>query len=296
MLLKGLIRTLRPYQWYKNLLLFVGLIFSNNLSRQEHYLPVLLGAVFFCLMSGAVYILNDILDQKEDRGHPIKGKRPIASGELSTKSAFAIMLFIVIGCPAASYFLISPGVTYILASYFILFIIYSFVLKYIVILDAFTIGIGFVLRAMAGVLAVDNAHLSWWLIICAFLLALFLAFGKRRADLIKLGDRAKNYRSVYSHYSIFLLDHLITLTAGATLVVYCLYAAASVHNGMLLTIPFVIFGILKYMQLMHIHNLGAEPEKMFQNGYMVATILLWGLTVILILYGKLDIVNDIISF
>lgn len=297
MFLVPLVKTLRPYQWYKNLLLFVGLVFSHNLTSPQQYIPTILGAVLFILMSGSVYILNDMVDRKKDRLHPIKCKRPIASGELDTRIAAAFMLICVLGCPAGAFFLISPGFSAILAVYFVLFVIYSFVLKYVVILDAFTIAMGFVLRAVAGIIAVSEAQLSWWLIMCTLFLALFLAFGKRRAEMVEMGGEGSvNYRSVYSKYTVTMLDHLITMTGCATLVVYCLYSAFSTNDGMVLTIPFVIYGLFKYFQLMHSENLGAEPEKMFGSGHMLAAILLWGLVTIFVLYGEAELVIDFIKF
>ncbi|MDP6155594.1 MAG: decaprenyl-phosphate phosphoribosyltransferase [Candidatus Thermoplasmatota archaeon] len=297
MLIVSLIKTLRPYQWYKNLLLFVGLIFSYNLTNTDYFIRTLLGFVFFCLMSGSIYILNDVMDRKKDRLHPIKNKRPIASGELSIKLAIPIMVFLAAGCPIASSFLINGYFSLILVIYFIIFVLYTFLLKNMVLIDAFTISAGFVLRAIAGISSVEGAKLSWWLIICTFLLALFLAFGKRRSDMVEMGEKKTGeYRKVYREYSVEMLDHFITISACATIVVYCLYSALAPHNGMVLTIPFVIFGVFRYLQLMHIRNLGAEPEKVFSDVYMVAAMGLWIATVLFILYGNVDIVLDFIKF
>ena len=297
MFIVSLIKTLRPYQWYKNLLLFVGLIFSHNLTNPDYFITTLMGFVFFCLMSGSIYILNDVVDRKKDRSHPIKGKRPIASGELSVKLAVLVMVLLIVICPLASYFLISGFFAMILGTYFIIFVLYTFILKYMVLIDSFTIGAGFVIRAIAGISSVEGARLSWWLIICTFLLALFLAFGKRRAEMVEMGEKKSGeYRNVYREYSVGMLDHFITVAACATIVVYCLYSALAPHNGMVLTIPFVIFGVFRYLQLMHIRNMGAEPEKVFSDGYMVVAMALWVATVFLVLYGKVDIVLDFIKF
>jgi len=297
MFVVSLIKTLRPYQWYKNLLLFVGLIFSYNLTNTDFFITTFLGFVFFCLMSGSIYILNDVVDRKKDKTHPIKSRRPIASGELSVKVAVPVMIFLVVGCPLASYFLIGGFFVIILLIYFFIFVLYSFLLKYMVLIDVFTLGAGFVLRAVAGISTVKDARLSWWLIICTFLLALFLAFGKRRAEMVEMGkEKAGEYRQVYRNYSVEMLDHFITISAGATIVVYCLYSSLAPHKGMVLTIPFVIFGVFRYLQLMHIRNMGAEPEKVFSDGYMVAAMGLWIITVLFVLYGKVDIVLDFIKF
>jgi 4-hydroxybenzoate polyprenyltransferase len=248
-------------------------------------------------MSGSIYILNDVMDRKKDRLHPIKNKRPIASGELSIKLAIPIMVFLAAGCPIASSFLINGYFSLILVIYFIIFVLYTFLLKNMVLIDAFTISAGFVLRAIAGISSVEGAKLSWWLIICTFLLALFLAFGKRRSDMVEMGEKKTGeYRKVYREYSVEMLDHFITISACATIVVYCLYSALAPHNGMVLTIPFVIFGVFRYLQLMHIRNLGAEPEKVFSDVYMVAAMGLWIATVLFILYGNVDIVLDFIKF
>jgi len=297
MFLVPLAKTLRPYQWYKNLLLFVGLVFSHSLTSPEHYLPAALGFVFFCLMSGSVYILNDIVDRKKDRNHPIKCRRPIASGELNVKVAAIFMVLFVVGCPLGAYFLIKHSFAIILLIYFTLFVVYSFILKYLVLVDVFTIAVGFVLRAIAGILAVKEAQVSWWLIMCTLFLALFLAFGKRRAEMVGMGKKGSGeYRSVYSRYSVAMLDHFIAVTACATVVVYCLYSAFSPHDGMVLTIPFVVYGVFKYMQLIHSENMGAEPERMFINGWILGSLLLWGVVTLLVLYGKADIVLDFIKF
>lgn len=292
-----LIKTLRPYQWYKNLLLFVGLIFSHNLSDAAHYLPVLLGFIFFCLMAGSIYIMNDVVDKKKDEQHPIKCKRPIASGELPENIAILFMAIFVLGCPVGAFLFIGPYFSMILVIYFLLFVIYSYILKYVVILDVFTIGVGFVIRAIAGIIAVKEAQVSWWLIICTLFLALFLAMGKRRAEMIEMGEKkARKYRSVYSVYTVEMLNHFITLTACAMIVVYCLYSALAPHKGMVLTIPFVIFGVIKYMQLMYTDNFGAEPERIFANGFMLGNLVLWGSVVVFVLYGKVEIVLDFIKF
>lgn len=292
-----LIKTLRPYQWYKNLLLFVGLVFSHNLAVTEHFFPTLLGFSFFCLMAGAIYILNDVVDKEKDRLHPIKGKRPIASGELDVRIALIFMGALLAGCPLGAYFFIRPAFALILAIYFVLFVLYSYWLKYLVLIDAFVIGGGFVLRAIAGTIAVPNAEVSWWLIMCTLFLALFLAFGKRRAEMVEMGEKgAGKYRSVYNIYTPEMLNHIITITACSTVVVYCLYSAFSIHEGMVLTVPFVIFGVFKYLELMYSENLGAEPEKIFSNGYMVGTLILWGGAVLFVLYGKVDLVLDFIRF
>ncbi len=297
MFVVSLIKTLRPYQWYKNLLLFVGLIFSYNLTNSDYFIKTLLGFVFFCLMSGSIYILNDVVDRKKDRLHPIKSKRPVASGELSVNFAVIVMILLYVGCPLASYFLINGSFSLILVIYFIIFVLYTFLLKYMVLVDAFTIGAGFVLRAIAGITSVEGARMSWWLIICTLLLALFLAFGKRRSEMVEMGGRkAGEYRRVYKGYSVEMLNHFITITACATIVVYCLYSALAPHNGMVLTIPFVVFGVFRYLQLMHIRNMGAEPEKVFSDGYMVTVMALWICTVFFVLYGKVDIVLDFIKF
>lgn len=291
-----LLKTMRPYQWYKNLLLFAGLVFSNKLPETRYYFPVFLGFFFFCLLSGSVYILNDIVDRRKDRLHPIKKTRPIASGDLGVGLSLVVMALIVIGAPVASYFLITPIFSLILVLYFLLFLLYTFILKYIVIVDAFTIGTGFVLRAVAGVAIIEGAQLSWWLIICTLLLALFLAFGKRRAEIVKMGVKAENYRCVYQVYTEEMLSHLVSMLAGATIVVYCLYSSTAGPQGMALTIPFVIFAIIKYMQLMYTENMGAEPEKMFSNPYMLGCLLLWATVVLFVLYGKGDLVMELLKF
>jgi len=294
-MLSDIITTLRPYQWYKNLLLFLGVAFSGALLPRNDYLVSALGFLIFCLVSGSVYILNDVVDKKKDAGHPIKGTRPIASGRLSVNVAIIIMLVLLISCGLAAYFLINFAFLLMIIAYFGLMVVYSFFLKYIVIADVLTIAIGFTIRAVAGVVVI-KATMSPWIVVCAMLLAMFLGFGKRRAEMLLLKKKAKVYRSVFKGYTVNMLEHLITTTMAATIVVYALYCSSS-HNGfMMVTIPFVVFGIFKYFQIIIKTGAGAEPEKILKGPEIVLAILLWIVSAEAVIFDLIESLYFLLGF
>jgi len=288
MIVTDIIITLRPYQWYKNLLLFLGVAFSGVINPWQDYVLSLMGFSIFCLISGSVYILNDVIDKEKDKDHPIKGTRPIASGRLPVPVAVGVMVALLItsglGC---IYVLENIALLMIITGYFCMMIAYTFLLKYIVIADVLTIAVGFTFRAVAGVVIID-AHMSPWIVVCAMLLALFLAFAKRRAEMLVLKKKAKGYRNVYKHYSVNMLEHLITAMLAATIMVYCLYCSSVYTGFMMLTIPFVVFGILKYFQLCMKEGLGAEPEKLLIRPSIILAILLWMLSVEFVVFGWVE--------
>jgi len=283
-LIKELITTMRPKQWYKNLVIFVGIIFSLNLLNFQMWLDVISAFAIFCMLSGSEYIINDIIDVEKDRKHPKKCKRPIASGRLKVSHAllFAIILIIVAGGGA---YLINTQFLVVSITYFLLILSYSLFLKHLIIVDILVISIGFVIRAIAGCLAI-NVFISPWLVICAFLLALFLALGKRRHELILLAENAKEHRRILEGYSVEMLDQMISITTGALIISYSLYTFLTDDICMMFTIPLVIYGLFRYLFLAHSKNIGEEPEMLFKDKGMVICMVLWVVLVVLILYAS----------
>ena len=282
-LIKELITTMRPKQWYKNLVIFAGIIFSLNLLNFQMWLDVISAFAIFCMLSGSEYIINDIIDVEKDRKHPKKCKRPIASGKLKVSHAllFAIILIIVAG---GSAYLINTQFLVVSITYFLLILFYSLFLKHLIIVDILVISIGFVIRAIAGCLAI-NVFISPWLVICAFLLALFLALGKRRHELILLAENAKEHRRILEGYSVEMLDQMISITTGALIISYSLYTFLTDNICMMFTIPLVIYGLFRYLFLVHSKNIGEEPEMLFKDKGMVICMVLWVVLVMAILYG-----------
>ena len=281
--IKALIKTIRPKQWYKNILIFVGIVFSLNILNFQMWLGVILAFVLFCMLSGSEYIINDILDIKKDRKHPTKCKRPIASGELKKSHAFLFASLLII-CAMWGSYLINTQFLIISLTYFFLILSYSLFLKHLIIVDLLVISVGFVIRAVAGCFAI-GVLISPWLIVCAFLLALFLALGKRRHELMLLGDEAKNHRKILEDYSIEMLDQMNSIATGALLISYSMYTFLADNTYMMLTIPFVVYGLFRYLFLVHARNFGGEVELLFTDRGMLICMISWVVVVILILYG-----------
>jgi 4-hydroxybenzoate polyprenyltransferase len=283
-------QSLRPKQWSKNLLVFAGILFSQNIVN----LPLLFKAIFaffvFCLLSGAVYMLNDITDVKKDRLHPVKSQRPLAAGRLRVSHAVLILIFFIAFALGLSYYL-SLSFFLVALAYFLLQLAYSFSLKRIVILDVFAVAGGFVLRVVAGTVAI-NVEISSWLLICTIFLALFLGLSKRRHELVVLGAGAKNHRAVLSRYSPYLLDQMISVVTASTLVAYCLYTMSEETiekfgtRNLIFTIPFVLYGIFRYLYLVHQEGEGGSPENiLITDKPLLVAIVLWILTIVIVLYG-----------
>ncbi|MFA5800984.1 MAG: decaprenyl-phosphate phosphoribosyltransferase [Thermoleophilia bacterium] len=271
-----IITSLRPRQWTKNLVVFAGLIFSRNIFNLSMQGKVWATFIAFCAVVGAGYILNDILDREKDRIHPIKKSRPIASGSLEIGRAGMVAAILVIVAMAAGYF-VDPYLPLFLAAYLVLQVAYALVLKHLVIIDVLVISLGFVLRATAGAVVI-HVSISAWLLICTMLLALFLALAKRRAELVLLEDEASSHRRNLEHYSIALVDQMTGVTASATLVSYALYTftAFDQSRGMMMTIPFVLYGIFRYLYLVHKHLKGGSPEQiLLTDKPLLIDILLW---------------------
>ena len=287
---KALIKTMRPRQWTKNLVIFAALVFDQQLHLEN--LPAILrtlaGFIIFCLLSGVVYIINDIADVEADRQHPDKRKRPIASGALPVKVAWIAAIGLIIILIPVSLFL-SPGFALMAVAYFILNLLYSKWLKHIPLLDVFSIALGFVLRVAAGVTLIHVARFSPWLYVVTTLGALYIGFGKRRSELALLAEGANAHRRVLDGYTIPLLDQFITIVSGTTIIAYSLYTFSAPNlpdnHVMMLTIPFVLYGVFRYLYLIQVtHSAGAPEEVLLSDRPLQISIALWGLSVVLIFY------------
>lgn len=289
-LTSALVRSMRPKQWTKNLFVFAGLLFTLDQPHEtSDFVKVGLAFVLFCLLSGAVYLINDIRDVEKDRKHPIKSNRPIASGALPINLAWsAALASMAVGLGGA--FLLDLRFAEIAAAYAALLTTYSFFLKDLVILDVITIATGFVLRAAAGAVVIGVA-ISPWLLMCTVLLALFLGLAKRRAELVRVEAGMQNHRMSLEQYSIPLLDQLIGITAAATIIAYALYTFFSrtgeVHEYLMVTIPFVIYGVFRYLLLIH-NSEGTETPEMMLLGDkpLLIDVGLWALTSAIIVMTK----------
>lgn len=281
------IQLIRPKQWTKNLVVFVGVIFSNNFLDLPMVLATIQAFIIFCLSAGAIYIINDMKDIESDRAHPVKKNRPLASKQLTLPFAGAMAGLFAVGSLAWS-FLLAPVFGLIVLAYMLLNLSYTLGLKHIVILDVFLITTGFVLRAIGGAVIIDVA-ISPWLIVVTILLSLFLGFAKRRHELITMGDEAVAHRPALDDYSPALLDQFMGVVASATIIAYSLYAfnspTASQNDYFMVTVPLVIYGILRYLYLVYQKNLGGSPEViLLSDKPLIVTILLWIGTVGCLLY------------
>jgi 4-hydroxybenzoate polyprenyltransferase len=285
----NLIVSLRPDQWTKNLIVFAALIFAVQLFDPAALALASAAFLIFCALSGAVYLVNDVSDRDQDRLHPLKRMRPIASGALSPGSALAWAAVLGGGGLAAA-FLLRPSFGAAAAAYVALVLWYTRVLKHIVILDVMSIAIGFVLRAVAGGLVI-GVPISDWLLVCTILLALFLGLAKRRHELTVLADGARDHRRILEEYDPYLLDQMIAIVAAATLVAYIIYCASpdtaerfGTHL-LVLTTPFPIYGIFRYLYLVHRKHGGGSPsDLLLRDRPLLGCVALWGLAVVLIIY------------
>ncbi|MGE5834841.1 MAG: decaprenyl-phosphate phosphoribosyltransferase [Acidobacteriota bacterium] len=286
----SLLRSLRPHQWTKNLFVFAGLIFAERLFDLGAAARATAAFAVFCVLSGVVYLINDVKDREADRRHPIKSRRPIASGALSPGTAVgaAVILTVV---ALGSAFWINREFGIVALVYVTLLTLYSLSLKHIVILDVLTISGGFVLRALGGAVAID-VKFSHWLLLLMLLLALFLALSKRRAELVTLADDAKGHRPSLAEYSPYLLDQMIGVVTASTLLAYAFYTIAPETvakfgtDRLLWTVPFPLYGIFRYLYLVHQREGGGNPsELLVTDRPLLLCVALWGFTVIAILYG-----------
>ena len=286
---KALIKTMRLRQWPKNGFIFFGLIFDKRLFILEPFLRTVAGFFLFGLVSSAVYLFNDIADVEADRNHPEKKFRPIASGKLPINVALGVALLLtIIALPLA--YLLSPIFALILVAYLIINLLYSRWLKHVAILDVLIISSGFVLRVAAGVaLIYPVERFSPWLYMITILFSLYIGLGKRRAEMNLLAQGASAHRKVFEGYTIPLLDQYITIVSGMTIVAYSLYTFSAPNlpenHTMMLTIPFVVYGIFRYLQLIQVgHAAGSPDEVALKDRPLQITVLLWGLAVIAVFY------------
>ena len=285
----SLIVSARPGQWTKNLLLFAALVFAERLFDFEAALRSSAAFVVFCALSSAVYLVNDVADRETDRKHPLKRQRPIASGAISASTALAAAAVAAVGALAGAFALGLPfGL--IAASYLALQLLYSGPLKHMVILDVLTIAIGFVQRAAAGALVID-VEFSRWLLVCTILLALFIALAKRRHELTLLTDDASSHRPILGEYSPYLLDQMIAVVTASTLIAYIFYTISPETETKFgttwlgLTIPFPLYGIFRYLYLVHRREGGGSPaELLITDRPLLLCIILWLVAVVLIIY------------
>ncbi len=305
--LSNLLISLRPDQWTKNLLVFAALVFARKLFDLASVAAALEAFVIFCFLSGVVYLVNDVMDRDSDRRHPLKSRRPIAAGELPVVTALtaagllcAVSQLPVLTALTAAGLLCAVSLTAAFALgwrfgavasvYVSLQVLYSGPLKHLVIIDVLTVAIGFVLRAVAGAVAID-VLISRWLFVCTILLALFIALAKRRHELVLLGDDASGHRAILGEYSPYLLDQMIVVVAASTLIAYVFYSisddtAARFDTEWLgLTIPFPLYGIFRYLYLVHRREGGGSPSDLLLNDRpMLACVTLWIVAVVLIIY------------
>jgi 4-hydroxybenzoate polyprenyltransferase len=292
MVLKALLKTMRPKQWVKNVFIFAAIVFDRKLRDPDALLHTVITFVAFCLVSGAVYLINDLVDIEKDRQHPTKRQRPLPSGELSPSVAVGVAAVIPLVCiPAA--FAVNTPLGSVMVLYLGLMIIYSLYLKNLVILDVMIIAAGFVLRVAAGVVVIDVERFSPWLYVCMTLLALFLGFGKRRHELFTLGASANNHRASLQHYSLELIDQMSVVVTSAAIMAYSLYTFSAPNlprvNGqplMMLTIPFVLYGLFRYQYLIHVKREGGTPEELVLRDLpLIVDLVLYAVTVLVLMYG-----------
>jgi 4-hydroxybenzoate polyprenyltransferase len=287
-MLKALFKTMRLRQWSKNIFIFAALVFDKQLFVIDSLLRTLAGFALFCLISSSVYIFNDLADIEADRQHPEKKNRPIASGKLSIGVAWTAGILLVAVTLVFGYIL-APAFAYVIGLYFIINMAYSKWLKHIPIIDVLIIAAGFVLRVGAGVTLINVERFSPWLYVVMTLLSLFLGFGKRRAELALLAQGAGSHRKVLEGYTLPLLDQYIMIVSGTTIVAYSLYTFSAPNmpenHSMMLTIPFVVYTIFRYLYLIEIKHAGGAPEEvLLSDRPFQAAMILWGLTVLAVFY------------
>ncbi len=284
-----LLRALRPYQWSKNLLVFAALVFALELQDPQKIGAATIAFLCFCAASSATYLFNDIRDRNRDREHPEKAQRPIAAGRVSVPvaivTAIVLALVALLGSRAGNWRL-----TVVIAVYLVLQGAYSLGLKHVPIIDALCVSAGFLLRAVGGAEAVD-VPISSWLLMCTIFLSIFISFAKRRHEFVTLPSGGEEHRQSLAGYSVEVLDQLITISAAATLISYALYTtdAETVEkfgsNRLLLTLPYVIYGVFRYLALVHMNEEAGDPSlALVRDKPLLITVALWGLTVVALLY------------
>lgn len=288
-MLKLILKAMRPKQWTKNVFIFAALVFDRKLLNLDAFQATLTAFLLFCLLASSVYIINDIYDRESDRNHPVKKNRPIASGRLPVPLALGTAIILLLASLTGAFFL-SKGFFLISAGYFLLNLLYTKWLKHIPIVDVLFIAACFVLRVAAGVSVIEVQLFSPWLYVVTTLLALYLGFGKRRAELsVLVNDNPQSHRKVLSGYSIALIDQYITVVSASTIIAYSLYtfSAANLPDNyvMMFTIPFVLYGVFRYLYLIQMRDQGGEPEEiLLKDRPIQLTVLLWVIAVMIIFY------------
>lgn len=285
---RALWKSLRPKQWIKNGFVFAALVFDGQLTNWPALARTTLGFVLFCMASSVIYLVNDIRDIEEDRAHPTKRNRPLPAGKLSVRAAWVAAIVLGVVSVLGSFWL---GADFggIVLSYVVLFLVYSFRLKHVPILDVFAIAAGFVLRVGGGVALITVERFSPWLYVCTTLLALYIGFGKRRAEIHMLSEAAGQHRRVLDGYTLQYLDYLIVIVSGATIMAYSLYTFSAenlpTNHLMMLTVPFVMYGIFRYLWLIQVEGSGGAPDEMILTDRpLQATVVLWALAAVGVLY------------
>ena len=287
-MLKPLLKTMRPKQWTKNAFVFTALIFDRKLFHPEPLMKTIFAFVLFCMAASAVYLVNDLADIERDRQHPKKRFRPLAAGELSPRVAW-IAAIVLAASALGGAFLVHTGLGLIVTGYLLLQFAYSFILKHLVIIDVMTVAAGFVLRVAAGVVVVEVARFSPWLYVCTTLLALFIAINRRRHELTLLAEDAKNHRKILDEYNIAFLDEMNSMVTASTVIAYSLYTFSAPNlpknHTMMLTIPFVIYGLFRYLYLIHVRGEGGAPDELILRDIpLFLDVVLWALAIVVILY------------
>ena len=281
--------SLRPGQWTKNLLVFAPLIFAVKLFDSASTARAMAGFAVFCALSSVVYLVNDVMDREGDRRHPLKRTRPIAAGDLSVGAALTAAVALAVAALGSAFALGLPFGA-VAAFYLALQTLYSTSLKHIVIMDVLTLSLGFVLRAIAGAVVI-NVMVSHWLFVCTILLALFIALAKRRHELVLLADGAASHRPILDEYSAYLLDQMIAVVTASTLIAYIFYTISPETEQKFgtswlgLTIPFPLYGIFRYLYLVHRREGGGSPSDLLLNDRpLLACVTVWVMAVVLIIY------------
>lgn len=285
----SLIQAMRVYQWSKNLLVFAALLFAVEVFHYDKLFISVLAFLAFCFAASATYIFNDLQDIEKDRAHPKKRHRAIASGALSPASA-ALAMLALYAIAAAIALYVGPGFAGILAAYVVLTVAYSLFLKHLIIVDVMVVALGFVLRATGGAIAIHVAF-SNWLVVCTLFLALFLGLSKRRHEITLLEEGAGSHRRVLEDYSVHYLDQLILIVAGGAIITYTIYTCSPDvvqkmgTDKLYLTLPFVVYGVFRYLYLVHHKTGGGDPSRTLVTDIpLLVSVLLWGLTCIGIIY------------
>jgi 4-hydroxybenzoate polyprenyltransferase len=284
----GLLRTFRPRQWIKNVFVFAALVFDQKLTDWPLLGRTVVAFILFCMISSTVYIMNDLVDLEKDKEHPKKKRRALPSGQLKPWFAIVSAVAILAICLPLSFWL-DPYFGLIIATYFLLNVAYSFWLKNIVLIDVMVVTAGFVLRVAAGVVIVEAARFSPWLYLSILFLGLFLSIGRRRHELTLLQEGADSHRKILEEYNLKLLDDMTHLVTTAAVISYSLYTFSAVNlpanHSMMLTIPFVLYGVFRYQYLIHVKGEGGAPEMLLYTDLpLLVDLVLWGVSVVLVMY------------